>query len=91
MKKNFKTTSFWLALSGATVIILETLSKIIGLNLYSKEVESIILTVCSLLIMLGYVTKKNVSDEKESSKEDLLEDLTKEKGKENITQDTKEK
>ncbi len=91
MKKNFKTTSFWLALSGATVIILETLSKIIGLNLYSKEVESIILTVCSLLIMLGYVTKKNVSDEKESSKEDLLEDITKEKGKENITQDTKEK
>lgn len=91
MKKNFKTTSFWLALSGATVIILETLSKIIGLNLYSKEVESIILTVCSLLIMLGYVTKKNVSDEKESSKEDLLEDITKEKDKENITQDTKEK
>lgn len=84
MKKKFKTTSFWLALSGASVIILETLSKVIGLNLYSKEVETIILTICSLLIMLGYVTKKDVTDESDSSKDDLLEDLNKDKAKDDI-------
>ena len=30
MKKKFRTTSFWLGLSGAVVIVLETLSNIIG-------------------------------------------------------------
>ena len=75
MKKKFRTTSFWLGLSGAVVIVLETLSNIIGINLYSKEVEAIILSICSALVMLGIVTKKNVSDENETSTKDLLEEI----------------
>lgn len=82
MKNKIRTTSFWLGLSGAIVIILETISNIFGLNLYSKEIESIILSICSALVMVGIITKKNVSDEKESSSEDLLEEINKDKDNE---------
>lgn len=75
MKKKFRTTSFWLGLSGAVVIVLETLSNIIGINLHSKEVEAIILSICSALVLLGIVTKKDVKDENESSTKDLLEEI----------------
>ncbi len=83
MKNKIRTTSFWLGLSGAIVIILETISNILGLNLYSKEIESIILSICSALVMVGIITKKNVTDEKESSSEDLLEEINKVKDKDN--------
>ncbi len=83
MKNKIRTTSFWLGLSGAIVIILETISNILGLNLYSKEIESIILSICSALVMVGIITKKNVTDEKESSSEDLLEEINKDKDKDN--------
>ena len=75
MKKKFRTTSFWLGLSGAVIIVLETISNIIGINLYSKEVEAIILSVCSALVMLGIVTKKDIKDENESNTKDLLEEI----------------
>ena len=81
MKKKFRTTSFWLGLSGAVVIVLETLSNIIGINLHSREVESVILSICSALVMLGIVTKKNVKDVNESNAEDLLEEINLEKTK----------
>lgn len=83
MKNKIRTTSFWLGLSGAIVIILETISNILGLNLYSKEIESIILSICSALVMVGIITKKNVTDEKESTSEDLLEEINKVKDKDN--------
>ena len=75
MKKKLKTTSFWLGLSGALFVVLDTISKIVGLNLYSKEVESIILAVCSFLIMVGFITKRNETETSDSSKEELLEDI----------------
>ena len=79
MKKKIRTTSFWLGLSGAIVIVLETISSVLNLNLHSKEVESIILAICSALVMVGIITKKNISDEKESSSRDLLEEINKDK------------
>ena len=74
MKKKFRTTTFWLGLSGAIVIVLETISSAFGINLYSKEIESIIMSICSALVMLGIITKKNVGDD-EVSKDTLLDEI----------------
>lgn len=74
MKKKIRTTTFWLGLSGAIVIVLETISSAFGINLYSKEIESIIMSICSALVMLGIITKKNVGDET-VSKDTLLEEI----------------
>ena len=62
MKQKFRTTSFWLGLCGAIVIVLESISGVFGINLYSKEIESIILSICSALVMLGIITKKSTKE-----------------------------
>ena len=75
MKQKFRTTTFWLGLCGAIVIVLESISSAFNINLYSDQVESVILSICSALVMLGIITKKDLSDTKDSSKEDLLEEI----------------
>ena len=75
MKKKIKTTSFWLTLSGAGVMLLDTISNIIGLDLYSKKVESIILAICTFLVMTGVITKKDVSDPEPKNSDELLDDI----------------
>ena len=78
MKDKLKTTTFWLGLSGAIVLVLECLSDIIGLELYSKQVENIILSICSILVMVGIVTKRTTKDKEEIDKEELLDDIDEE-------------
>lgn len=75
MKKKIKTTSFWLTLSGAVVMLLDTISNIIGLDLYSKKVEAIILAICTFLVMTGVITKKDVSDPEPKNTDELLDDI----------------
>ena len=75
MKKKIKTTSFWLTLSVAVVMLLDTISNIIGLDLYSKKVESIILAICTFLVMTGVITKKDVSDPEPKNSDELLDDI----------------
>ena len=75
MINKLKTTSFWLGLSGAVVLILDSLSSILNVKLYSSEVQTIIIAICSVLVMLGFVTKKNSTDKTESSKEELLDEI----------------
>ena len=77
MKQKFRTTSFWLGLCGAIVIVLESISGVFGINLYSKEIESIILSICSALVMLGIITKKSTKENTEVSQDELLDEFNK--------------
>lgn len=81
MKNKIKTTSFWLGLSGAVVVFLDAIAKLFGFNFSSSLVEDVILSICAVLICLGFVNKKNESDEAPSKKE-LLDDVLKENEKE---------
>ena len=81
MKKKIKTTSFWLTLSGAVVMLLDTISNIIGLDLYSQKVEGIILAVCTFLVMTGVITKKDVSDTEPKTTDELLDHINDERNK----------
>ena len=75
MKQKFRTTTFWLGVSGAIVIILECISDVFGINLYSKEIENVIMTVCSALVMLGIITKKTEQDSDNITKDELIADI----------------
>jgi len=75
MKQKFRTTTFWLGLCGAIVIVLETISNAFSINLYSKEIESVIMSICSALVMLGIITKRNSDENSNVSKEELLEEI----------------
>ena len=75
MKEKIKTTSFWLGVSGAVVIVLESLSNLFNINIDSGMVGDIVLSICSVLVLLGFVTKKNISDTEDLTKEELLMEL----------------
>ncbi len=77
MKKKLRTTSFWLGVIGAIIIVLESITQVFGVELYSKQVESILLAVCSAMVLLGIITKKNENDNTDSSSEDLLDEINK--------------
>lgn len=77
MKQKFRTTTFWLGVSGAIVIILECISDVFGINLYSKEIENIVMGICSALVMLGIITKKSIKDKEQLPQDDLLEEFNK--------------
>lgn len=79
MMQKFKTTTFWLGLSSAIVIVLDTISGVFGIDLYSKEIESIVLSICSALVMLGIVTKRDSKDINISTREELLDEIDKNK------------
>ena len=75
MKEKLKTTSFWLGLCSSIVLILESVSSLIGISLYPHVIENVILSVCSVLVTIGIITKKNVNDKVNSSKDDLLDEI----------------
>lgn len=81
MKQKFKTTAFWLGLCAGVVIILDTISSVFGINLYSKEIECVIMSICSALVMMGIITKKNIDDKKDSSKDELIDEINNNKNK----------
>jgi len=75
MKEKFKTTSFWLGLSASVVIALDCLSSILNVRLYSQEIGTVILSLCSVLVIMGVVTKKTTGDKSNVDKEELLQEL----------------
>ena len=75
MKDKIKTTSFWLGVGGAIVILIDCISSIFGFSIAPDVVENIIISVCSILVLLGVITKKSVNDKGERSKEDLLQEI----------------
>ncbi len=82
MKNRLKTTSFWFGISSAIIVLLDSLSKVFGLSISSSLVEDIIFSVLSILILIGFVTKKSVG-EKETSSQELLEEIQEKRDKEN--------
>ena len=75
MKDKIKTSSFWLGLGGAVVLCINCLSDLFGVTICEERVEGIIVTICSVLVMLGIITKKNVSDTNPVSKDELIVEI----------------
>ena len=67
MKKLFKSYSFWAALSCAVAIFLEDLSELLNLDINVSLVESVIMSFCGVLVVLGIVNKKD-NQKKEDDK-----------------------
>ena len=58
MKDRLKTMSFWLGISGIVVIISEAISNLLNISIVSESVEGVVVAICSVLVLLGFVTKK---------------------------------
>lgn len=75
MKNKFKTTSFWLGVGGAIVIAIDCLADVFGIKISTSIVEDLVVAICSILVLLGIVTKKNTTDEKVSTTDELMLDI----------------
>ena len=75
MKDKIKTTSFWLGISGAIVIIIDSIGELFGFKVASQEIGDVVVSVCSILVLLGIVSKKNPNDIEDSTQEELLLEL----------------
>lgn len=72
MKNKLKTTSFWLGISGAIVLLLDTITEIFGFSIPSSNIENIITSIAIVLVAVGFITKKTESGKEE--KTDVLID-----------------
>ena len=75
MRDKIKTTSFWLGIGSAIIIIISCLSKLFGFEICADQIENVIISICSLLVMLGIITKKKTSDVGEIDKNELISDI----------------
>ena len=81
MKEKIKSLSFWLGLGSAIVIIFNCLSRIFGFEIYTGDIESIILSICSILVFMGIITKKNSNTVIDSTQDELLSEIENKKNK----------
>lgn len=63
MKKNFKSYSFWTALAGAVVVLLNALGDLFGFSVDNDLVKGLIMAVAGLLVVLGIVTMPSKDEE----------------------------
>ena len=73
--KKFKTYSFWIALMGAIVLLIENLSAIFGFEFNKTIFESVFLSVCGILVVLGIIVKD--SSNQNASTEDFTNEAEK--------------
>ncbi|MBQ7351614.1 MAG: hypothetical protein IJW59_01935 [Clostridia bacterium] len=75
MKEKIKTLSFWLGVGASIILILDCVSEIFGFAIKSEIVQNIIVTICSVLVLLGVITKKNIGDSIDSTSEELMQEI----------------
>ena len=75
MKNKIKTTSFWLGIGSSIVIVVSCISDLIGFDIGTSIIESIVVSICSVLVMLGIITKRTENDSDDVSKNTLIADI----------------
>ena len=86
MKDKIKSYSFWTALSGAVVVLLQALGDCFGFSIQSELVSGIIMAIAWVLVVFGVVSMPknstdNKTDEKTTDETESKEDETEEKNK----------
>lgn len=65
----FKTYAFWVALSSAIVIFVQSVGNLFGFEIESSTIENVIMSICGVLVVLGIVTK---APEQKNSQDDSI-------------------
>ncbi len=73
MKNKIKSYSFWTALSGAVVVLLQALGKCFGFSIDSDIVTGIIMAVAGILVVFGVVSMPNSNNDQQNNQTDNTE------------------
>jgi len=75
LKNRIKTYAFWVALSSAIVILLQSIGKLFGFEVESSTIENVIMSICGVLVVLGIVSNSgDKSDDQDNDKDAGLGD-----------------
>ena len=58
-----RTYAFWIGLSSAVVILVQSLGKLFGFEIESSLIENVIMSICGVLVVLGIVSRPTESEE----------------------------
>lgn len=73
-KEKIKTYSFWTGLSAAVVMLCNVIAKCFGFIIDNKLVEDIIMSICGVLVALGFVcAPKTSKQEQQNSSDETIE------------------
>lgn len=79
MKDKIKSYSFWTALSGAVVVLLQALGDCFGFSIQSELVSGIIMAIAGVLVVFGVVSMPKSSSENKTDKDDEAKSQDKDK------------
>ncbi len=86
-KDRIKSYGFWTALSGAVVILVQSITKCFGVEVQEELISDIIMSVCGVLVVFGIVTMPNKKETEENTEEtEINQKNSEEKDKENIVE-----
>ena len=86
-KDRIKSYGFWTALSGAVVILVQSITKCFGVEVQEELISDIIMSVCGVLVVFGIVIMPNKKETEENREEtEINQENSEEKDKENIVE-----
>ena len=86
-KDRIKSYGFWTALSGAVVILVQSITKCFGVEVQEELISDIIMSVCGVLVVFGIVKMPNKKETEENTEEtEINQENSEEKDKENIVE-----
>ena len=91
MKNKIKSYSFWTALSGAVVVLLQALGKCFGFSIDSDIVTGIIMAVAGILVVFGVVSMPNSNNDQQNNQTDNTESCDEETVAKNDSTEDEEK
>ena len=69
--KKFKSYGFWVSLSAAVIVLLNALGRAFGFSIDEKIVDDVVMSLASLLVVLGIV---DMSTNKDKGDDDFDDD-----------------
>ena len=76
VKEKIKTYSFWTGLSAAVVLLCNSIAKCFGFSIDDSLVEDIIMSICGLLVAVGFVCAPKSQKTDTTNTEEIKDELT---------------
>ncbi len=87
LKNLMKSYSFWTALAGALVILVNSLGAVFGFQIEEKLISDIVMAVAGVLVAFGIVTLPASTKDKTTESDDSQQSSVEEKNQQNEDND----
>ncbi len=87
LKNLIKSYSFWTALAGALVILVNSLGAVFGFQIEEKLISDIVMAVAGVLVAFGIVTLPASTKDKTTESDDSQQSSVEEKNQQNEDND----